>query len=176
MNSATVILGLGGNKGERSALLAQAVKLLTPLIKNLRTSSLYETKALLPAGAPASWDMPFLNMAVAGEVALSSRDLLAAIKAIEKKLGRGFSEVWAPREIDIDILAMGNLMIDEPDFCVPHRSLLDRDFALLPLAELAPDWCCPVAGEYHGWKAADIVRAKGYTTGSLQKEGIAVYG
>lgn len=176
MQSATVILGLGGNKGDRAAQLAKAADLLDQVLENSRRSSLYETKALLPAGAPASWDMPFLNMAIAGDTKLSPHDVFALVKDIEKKMGRKPAEVWAPREIDIDILAMDDLVLEQPDLVVPHRALLERDFALLPLAELAPDWRYPAAGDHHGWKAADIVRIKGYATGSLQEKGIANYG
>ncbi len=171
-----VILGLGGNKGDREALLKKAVDALALILEKPRISSLYENKALLPEGAPASWDMPFLNMAVAGETALSPQALLAAIKDIENKLGRKPAERWAPREIDIDILAMGDVVLAQTDLCVPHRFLLERDFALVPLVELAPDWRCPVAGEYYGWKAADIMVHKGYSLSSLHAQGIKNYG
>jgi 2-amino-4-hydroxy-6-hydroxymethyldihydropteridine diphosphokinase/dihydropteroate synthase len=171
-----IILGLGSNKGDRAALLEKAVEMLAPTVRNLRRSSLYETKALLPAGAPAAWNMPFLNMAITGETALSPSDMLAAIKTIEKQLGRRPSEVWAPREIDLDILAIDNLILEEAGLSIPHRALLDRDFALLPLAQLVPDWCYPGVGKYQGWKAADIVVHKGYSSGSLHEKGIAVYG
>lgn len=154
-----VILGLGGNKGDRKAYLDRAVALLADAVTDMRLSPVYETPAMLPEGAPAEWDVPFLNMAVAGETSLSPRELLITAKAIEKKLGRVAGEKWGPREIDIDILAMDDVVIDEPDFSVPHKGLLDRDFALLPLADIAPEWIYPY-GVYSGWKSADIARVQ----------------
>jgi len=156
-----VILGLGSNKGDRAAMLWRVVEMLAPILQDIRHSSVYETKALLPDGAPPAWDMAFLNMAVAGETKLSPQALLAAIKEIERNLGREAAERWAPREIDIDILAMDDLVLATPEIHIPHPGLLDREFALLPLVELAPDWRYP-SGEYKGVKAADIAVAKGY--------------
>jgi len=157
-----VILGLGSNKGDRAAMLGRAVEMLAPILQDIRHSSIYETKALLPEGASPAWDMVFLNMAVVGETKLSPQELLAAIKEIEKNLGRQAAERWAPREIDIDILAMDDVQLDLPGLHIPHSGLIEREFALLPLVELAPDWRYP-GGEYKGWKAADIAAAKGYT-------------
>jgi 2-amino-4-hydroxy-6-hydroxymethyldihydropteridine diphosphokinase len=155
---------------------------LTPLVLlvALALPALASGPALLPAGAPASWDMNFLNMAVAGETTLSPQELLVAIKDIEKNLGRKTGEVWAPRELDIDILAYDDVVLEAPGLSIPHRALLDRDFALLPLVELAPDWHYPCTNkygqEYKDWKAADIAAHKGYISGSLNDKGIAIYG
>ncbi len=157
-----VILGLGSNSGDREAYLRQAIVLLGGLLQAMRVSGVYESKALLLADAPREWDKPFLNMAVVGETTLSLQELLKAIKAIEQKLGRKSLGKWSPREIDIDILAMGDQVVDTPVLQVPHHELLNRDFALLPLAELAPDWIYPLAGKYNGWKALDIAVDKGF--------------
>lgn len=172
-----VILGLGSNKGDREFYLRQASALLAGLLSGMRASGIYESKALLPPDAPKVWDAPFLNMAVIGETALDPRKLLASLKAIEAKLGRKPSGHWAPREIDIDILAMGDTVLDTPSLSIPHQELLNRDFALLPLAELAPDWRYPAAGKYYGWKASDIALEKKFTLGAaLQHTGKVAYG
>lgn len=160
-----VILGLGSNKGDRAAYLRQASALLAGLLQGMGYSSVYESKALMPEGAPKEWDMPFLNMAVMGETSLSPLDLLKAVKAIEKQLGRKSLEHWSPREIDIDILAIDQQTLDLPEAQVPHRELLNREFALLPLVELAPDWEYPAAGKYQGWKASAIAKDKGWRAG-----------
>lgn len=169
-----IILGLGSNKGDRAAHLREAISLLAPVVTNVQPSRMYESRALLPPGAPADWGSNFLNMAVKGESDLSATELLDAIKTIEKRIGRTSLGRWSPREIDIDILAMDHEVIDLPFLQVPHRELLNRDFALLPLAELAPDWQYP-DGEYSGLRAADIVKAKGFRCGALQETGIALY-
>lgn len=171
-----VILGLGSNKGDREAYLRQATGMLAGLLQGMNSSGVHETKALLPEGAPREWDMPFLNMAVAGETDLEPRALLKAIKAIEEQLGRKPAGKWAPREIDIDILAMDGTVLDTPSLAIPHPGLLNRDFALLPLVELAPDWEYPLPGKYQGWKAADIAADKGFAAVSRQTLKAASHG
>lgn len=135
-----VIVGLGSNVGERGGMLDAAVAALCPLLKNMTLSKRYETPALLLPGSPPEWDVPFLNMAVAGRCALGAQELLSALKALEQKLGRIDRGRWAPREIDLDILAYDDLEIREVNLIVPHPELLNRYFALAPLADVAPDF------------------------------------
>lgn len=160
-----VILGLGSNVGDREAYLKQATSLLAGLLLGMRASSVIESKALLMPDSPKEWDKPFLNMAVAGETTLLPQDLLKAIKAIEQKIGRKSAGKWSPREIDIDILAMGDTVIDMPEVSIPHVELPNREFALLPLCELMPEWIYPRQGEYFGKKAAVIAEEKGWRAG-----------
>lgn len=155
-NGAMVIIGIGCNVGERQALLDAAVAHLSVFIDELVCSPAMETPAMLPAGAPESWNIPFLNMAVAGNTHLSPELLLAELKAIEHKLGRIDRGHWGPREIDLDILAMDDLVIELPNLCIPHKELLKRDFALRPLAAIAPYWWYPVAGAYYGKTASEL--------------------
>jgi 2-amino-4-hydroxy-6-hydroxymethyldihydropteridine diphosphokinase/dihydropteroate synthase len=138
-----VILGLGSNVGDRAENLRAAISALALYLKNIRESTVLESAALLPENAPIDWDMPYLNIAIAGKTMLSPRELLSTIKEIEHKLGREKIGHWSPRNIDIDILAFGDLLLDEPDLTIPHKELLNRDFALKPLLELVPDWVHP---------------------------------
>jgi 2-amino-4-hydroxy-6-hydroxymethyldihydropteridine diphosphokinase len=140
-----VILGLGTNHGGRKQYLQDAAEQISPLLKNMQCSPVYESPALLPEDAPKEWNMPFLNMAVCGETTLTPHALLAALKAIEERLGRISRGRWGPREIDIDILAFGEDIVTEPSLVIPHSELLKRDFALIPLADLAPHWLHPAA-------------------------------
>lgn len=160
-----VILGLGSNKGDRTEYLRAAISLLRGVLSDMRVSTVYESKALLPKGASSDWDRLFLNMAVAGHSSLSPEALLAELKAMEKNLGRKPAMAWSPREIDLDILAMDQIVFDTPALHVPHPELLNRDFALVPFVDLAPDWIYPVPGEYQGWRAADILKHKKYGLG-----------
>jgi 2-amino-4-hydroxy-6-hydroxymethyldihydropteridine diphosphokinase len=171
-----VILGLGCNIGNRETQLRAAVAALSMTLENIVVSNFYESAALLPPGAPKEWDVPFYNMALTGVTALTPEELLTHIKLLEERMGRSQRGMWGPREIDIDILAMGEIVIRKPEFSVPHKELLNRDFALVPLAEIAPDWLYPVEGGYHGWKAADIVRDKGYVLNTaLRNTGTRVH-
>ncbi len=142
-----VILGLGSNIGDRVAFLRSAVALLSEHVKILKFSSIYENSALLPENAPDSWNMPYLNMALMGETTLAPAELLKTIKAIENALGRkSDGPRWSPREIDIDILACGEKIVRSDALIIPHARLLERSFALLPFAEVAPDWAWPLPG------------------------------
>lgn len=151
-----VVIGLGSNVGDRLQHLSDAVRYLSKFVSNLITSSIYESPALLKCDAPDDWNVPFLNMAVKGKTTLSPQLLLERVKQIEKKIGRIDRGVWAPREIDIDILVYGDMQINENDLIVPHAGLCQRAFALLPLADVAPKWRYPVEGQYYG-KTANAI-------------------
>lgn len=147
------VLGLGANTGNRLKYLTKAVRELSEhVLHALEVSPIYESRAILPDGAPESWDMPFLNMAVRGETHLSPESLLKQVKYIEHKVGRRPRGEWGPREIDIDILIYEDLCIDTGDLVIPHKHLCERSFALVPLADLVPNWRFP--GEENNGKTA----------------------
>ncbi len=155
-----IILGLGSNVGDRLKYLTEAVKLLGDnIIAGIEVSSIYESKAVLTSNAPKDWDKSFLNMAVIGETHLSPHDLLVKIKMVEKKIGRHDRGFWAPREIDIDILAYSDKVIDLPDLQIPHKHLCERSFVMLPLAEIAPNWRFPANGNTKGKTAFELANA-----------------
>ena len=72
--------------------------------------------------------------------------LLAALQAIEAQHGRVRSEPNAARTLDLDIIAMGDLVRDAPDPVLPHPRAHERRFVLAPLAEIAPGWVHPRLG------------------------------
>ena len=130
-------LALGSNLGDREAYLRAAIARLrmAPGVNFLRASSIYETE---PIGVT---DQPrFLNMVVelAIEDSVTPRDLLTLAKRIEAEVGRTQRERWGPREVDIDILLVGDERVQEDDFQVPHPRMWERAFVMAPLAELAP--------------------------------------
>ncbi|MEJ7759356.1 MAG: dihydropteroate synthase [Gemmatimonadaceae bacterium] len=135
---------MGSSERHAVGWLRRAVSLLK-LQGGLRiraVSAIYESDAMLPEGAPESWKVPYLNLALACETRqnLSPLEVLAQLKHLERVLGRQQRTRWAPREIDIDILAWDGVELDTNDLALPHRGLLERPFALLPLAEVHPDW------------------------------------
>jgi len=136
-------IGLGANLGDREGTLEQAVALLAAVegVSVVAVSGLRETD---PVGVV---DQPlFLNGAVAIETTLSARQLLDALLAVERSLGRVRAERWGPRIVDLDLLVYGDETIDEPGLRVPHPSLHERRFALEPLAELDPELAIPGRG------------------------------
>lgn len=140
-----IFLALGSNLGEREATLAQARMVLEMFdIEIVRASRILETPALMPVGAPADWDIPYLNQVLMVRTHLLPLELLAAIKHIESDLGRKPAARWAPREIDIDILVYDEVLMVSDLLTLPHRQLDQRRFVLEPLAEIAPEWKHPV--------------------------------
>lgn len=100
----------------------------------LRASSVVETE---PYGVTAQ--PRFLNQVLEVDWDGSPRALLEVAQAVEREVGRTPSFRWGPREIDVDILLLGEERVDEPDLQVPHPGLWQRDFVLGPLRELRPD-------------------------------------
>jgi 2-amino-4-hydroxy-6-hydroxymethyldihydropteridine diphosphokinase len=131
-------LALGGNVGDSRTILDRAVTLLCDgvTVRLTARSSDYRTP---PWGF--KYQPPFINLCIAVETTLSPRELLAHAQAVELQLGRdrAHEKRWGPRTADIDIIAYGNLAIDELGLTVPHPRLFERAFVLLPLAEIAPD-------------------------------------
>ncbi len=151
-----IIIGLGSNLGNRESYLDHAIAELQKSVTDIHRSPIYESPALLLPGSPEEWNTPFLNMAIMGKTTLTPEAILLEAKRIEHEMGRETGKRWAPREIDIDILAWDNQVIRTPTLSIPHISLLERDFALLPLADLWPHWHYPVPGEAFGKTAAQL--------------------
>ena len=124
---------LGSNLGDRAALLRQARARLAATAGVIEAESdFYETAAWGREDQPA-----FLNQALAVRTALSPADLLAACLATEQQAGRERRERWGSRTLDVDILFFGEEIIATPTLIVPHPRLVERRFALVPLAEIA---------------------------------------
>ena len=139
-NLQIVYLLLGSNLGNRKEILDKAIELLSQKIGVIILQSKdYETK---PWGIINQPD--FLNLAIAIHTKLKPLEILEQTQSIENQLGRVRKEKWGARLIDIDIIFYGNETVDEPNLKVPHPLVQERDFALIPLAEIAPDFLHPV--------------------------------
>lgn len=134
-----VSLSLGSNLGDREMNLRQGVQLLREQIQVNAVSSVYETAPVGPADQPA-----FLNLAVTAETDLPAHALLLAAQSTEQAVGRRPTYRWGPRVLDIDILLLGDQVIDEADVIVPHPRMPERAFVLIPLAEIAPEAHHPI--------------------------------
>ena len=143
---AIAVIGLGSNLQRPLIQLRAAFSLLARSSKlSIKAySRIYQSKPLLPAAAPVSWaDKIYLNAALRIETDLSPLDLLQLLKQAEAKLGRNSTERWAPRLIDLDLLAYDDLILASPTLSLPHPGLLERDFALIPLLEVWPEYQHP---------------------------------
>jgi 2-amino-4-hydroxy-6-hydroxymethyldihydropteridine diphosphokinase/dihydropteroate synthase len=153
-----VVLGLGSNLGDRLASLRLALRALAK-IANFRieqVSPVYLSDALLPEDGSSSWDLPYLNLAIRCQTTLTPLELLQHTKNIEIALGRVPGKNWAPRPVDIDILAWDDLIQFDDKLHVPHEHLHTRPFALWPLADVAPRWIYPLKNAFYGKTATEI--------------------
>ncbi|MGL9726116.1 MAG: dihydropteroate synthase [Wolbachia sp.] len=127
-----IYISIGSNIGNRLSHLQRATELLKKrYLKDLKSSIILETKAILSKGAPLDWDKPFLNMIVYGSCSSSPEELLKGLKQIECDIGRPqVYEKWAPRVIDLDILLWDDLTLDTSYLKIPHSELLNRPFLL----------------------------------------------
>jgi len=137
-------IAFGSNKGDRLRNMRTALQEITADKKNsfIQCSSVYETK---PYGYKEQDN--FYNAAVEIETSFELIELLDFLKSVEKKLGRGSSPRWGPREIDLDILFYNHLVFSNERITVPHREIANRDFVLVPLCEIAADYFHPVLNQ-----------------------------
>ncbi len=134
-------LGLGSNLSDRRANIDDAIRRLgeTEGIRVTKVSSMYDTK---PVGGPPQPN--YLNAACEIETELPPHELLRSALALEDAMGRTREVHWGPRNIDIDILLYGDVIIHDDELTVPHPRLPQREFVLRPLAEIAPSLLHPL--------------------------------
>jgi 2-amino-4-hydroxy-6-hydroxymethyldihydropteridine diphosphokinase len=137
-------LGLGSNVGDRAAHLREAVAALPRHgVRVLSSSSVYETE---PVGLVTD-QREFLNACLRVEAALDPEELLDTCKAIERELGRSRAAVrHGPREIDVDVLLLDGVTYRSQRLAVPHPTIAERRFVLVPLLELDPGLSLPGSG------------------------------
>jgi len=137
-----IYLGFGSNIGDRRANIIAGLSFLQScgFVDILRCSSFYETSAV------GKKQKDFINAAAEAATSLSAKELLSHVKQAERLLGRKVSFRRGPRLIDIDIFFYGSLVLNskKPYLSIPHKEIQNRLFALMPLAEIAPDFIHPV--------------------------------
>lgn len=132
---------MGANLGDRENTLRRAVSLIekSDLLSSIKVSSFFETE---PVGYT---DQPkFINIAVSGLSKHSPEMLFYFFKDIEYIFGRQKRTHWHERELDIDLIIYGNLILNNPKLTIPHPRMHERRFVLDPLKEIEPDFVHPV--------------------------------
>lgn len=132
-------LSLGSNVGDRAGCLREAIGELAGLGHVSAVSSFYETEPV--EFTDQAW---FLNCAVALETTRPPEQLMTTLLSIERAMGRQREQDKGPRNIDIDILLYGDVVIDSLMLTIPHPAMAQRRFVLEPMAEIAPEVVHPV--------------------------------
>ncbi len=152
-------IALGSNLGNRLAQMQSALERLSGnQVKVCAVSPVYENRAV-GMGEDAA---PFLNAIAEVETSLAPLALLDRCLEVERELGRVRTGEWAPRTIDLDIIAYGEETISEERLHVPHPRIAERDFVVHPLNAIAPDLCIS------GRRVAEMAEA-------LAAEGLSLY-
>jgi len=135
----TVYIMLGGNQGKVDETFFETLQWIERLLgKVVITSSIYQTQAWGPIP-----QADYLNMALVFQTTFSPVMVLQTLLKIESILGRKRKERYGPRTIDIDIIFYGKRKIKHPQLTIPHPELASRNFVLIPLDEIAPNFCHP---------------------------------
>ena len=130
-----VALGLGANIGDALGTLRAAVEAIaaTDGFANVQVSAVYVTE---PVGGVDQPD--FVNAVVVADTHLSPDELIDCVLALEHEHGRTREVRWGPRTLDIDVLALGDVVSDDPRILIPHPRAHERAFVLAPWADSDP--------------------------------------
>ena len=133
-------LGLGSNLKFPQRQLHQAIQDCRhiPLSTVTKVSSIYLSNPVGVRSQPL-----FYNLVIELNTSLSPEKLLEYCLAIEKKHHRIRKQRWGARTLDLDILLYGNVTLSTPKLSIPHPQMLNRDFVIIPLLEIAPEACMP---------------------------------
>ena len=139
-------INIGSNMGDRLVLIEQAVAHIEHLCgTSARRAPLFHSQ---PWGYES--DAEFLNLGIAIETEIAPVELLNALQAIERKISAGRHRDdagnYIDREIDIDIIAIDELVVHTPKLTLPHPRMHIRNFVLEPLSFIAPEWKHPGLG------------------------------
>ena len=133
-----VFIGIGSNLGNRIKNINKAKYLLSLNgINILKSSSYYESLSWPDRSKPK-----FINIVIQLDTDISVKKILQISQSIENKLGRKKTYKNAPRTCDIDILSYKNRVISG-DITIPHKRMSKRNFVLIPLFEIAPNYVHP---------------------------------
>ena len=144
MTAVKAYVGLGANLQDPAAQVRRALEELGSISRSrlLDRSPLYRSPPLGPADQP-----DYVNAVAALETELDPLDLLAELRAIERRHGRQRDgSRWGARTLDLDLLLYGDRILDTPELTLPHPGLHERAFVLYPLFDVAPELQVPGRG------------------------------
>ena len=167
-------IGLGSNLDDPRTQVLEAAERIAQIPRTalVLRSPLYGSRPMGPA------DQPNYVNAVAGVLTqLSARTLFSELKALERAFGRTEPhERWGPRVLDLDLLVHGRDRLAEADLTVPHPGIVERNFVLYPLSDIAPDLDIPGVGrviELTRWVSAEGIWPLEHAAASTQRSNTA---
>lgn len=136
MRSASALLLLGANLGDRARALRRAVATLraTEGVRVRAVSRVFETAPVGPS------ERPYLNQALRVRTTRTPMGLLVVAKCLEAAAGRRPGPRWGARALDVDVVDWGGRRARTPWLTLPHPRVAERAFALAPLSDVAPRW------------------------------------
>jgi len=138
----SALLSLGSNLGDREQYLRSGIISLSQhQVEVTRRAGIYETEPRDVTDQP--W---FLNTVVQVNTDLRARELLNVCLSIERENHRIRGAAKSARTLDIDIIFYGQQVVQEPGLIIPHPRFSERNFVLIPLAEIAADFTDPLTG------------------------------
>lgn len=139
-----VFISFGSNIDNKEKYINDGIRALNniPQIKNIVISDLYDSS---PYGEVAQDN--FINGVLKLSTLLSPHELLNILHAVEKAAGRKRTIHWGPRTLDLDILFYDEKIIYDEELIVPHPDMLNRDFVMVPLQQIAPYKIHPLTGK-----------------------------
>jgi 2-amino-4-hydroxy-6-hydroxymethyldihydropteridine diphosphokinase len=145
-DSRLVAIALGSNLGDRRAAIEFALRRLSLILSDFTFSEVVETDPEGPSGEVLDDQPLYLNAVATGSTTLEPRVLLEALLEIEREYGRERPYAGAARTLDLDLILIGDIIVNDRDLQVPHPRFRSRFFVLGPLTEIAPDMRDPVTG------------------------------
>ncbi len=138
----TIYILSGSNLGDREKNLDRALEKLESLpgLEVIATSAIYISEAQGMKGE----NPDFMNQVIMAEFLYRPNELLNGLEKIETEIGRTDKGKLKPRIIDLDILLFGNEIVETEELTIPHKQLLKRPFAMIPLLQITPDIEHPV--------------------------------
>lgn len=134
------VIGLGANlDSPQQQILAACHQLQqAPHVLQFELSSLYSSSPMGPQDQP-----DYVNAVAIFNTDLAAHALLDLMQAIELQHGRVRAQHWGPRTLDLDLLFYGEERINDSRLIVPHPGILEREFVVIPLAEIRPNFLLP---------------------------------
>ncbi|MDE6496395.1 MAG: 2-amino-4-hydroxy-6-hydroxymethyldihydropteridine diphosphokinase [Duncaniella sp.] len=151
-----VHINIGSNLGDRKKIVAKAAAMIEERLGvKARRAPLVET----PAWGFESANK-FINLGIALDAGIEPVALLRILRGIEREIDpsphRDASGDYIDRSIDIDLIAVGETVIESAELTLPHPRMRDRRFVLLPMVSLEPSWRDPLSGK----SAAELLAAE----------------